>query len=50
DDPEATVERLAEEDVVVRSLPHPNGIRASVHAVSTETEVDRLLDALEPEW
>ncbi|TKX59311.1 aminotransferase class V-fold PLP-dependent enzyme [Halorubrum sp. SS7] len=50
DDPEATVERLGEEDVVVRSLPHPNGIRASVHAVSTETEVDRLLDALEPEW
>ena len=50
DDPEATVERLADDDVVVRSLPHPNGIRASVHAVSTESEVDRLLDALEPEW
>jgi len=35
---------------VVRSLPHPNGIRVSVHAVSTEAEVDRLVEALEPEW
>ena len=50
DDPEATVERLGERDIVVRSLPHPDGIRVSVHAVSTEVEVDRLLDALEPEW
>ncbi|GAA0551899.1 aminotransferase class V-fold PLP-dependent enzyme [Halorubrum ejinorense] len=50
DDPEATVERLAERDIVVRSLPHPNGIRASVHAVSTEAEVDRLIDALDAEW
>ncbi|WP_017344315.1 aminotransferase class V-fold PLP-dependent enzyme [Halorubrum sp. T3] len=50
DDPEATVERLGEQDIVVRSLPHPNGIRASVHAVSTEAEIDRLVEALEPEW
>ena len=50
DDPEATVERLAAEGIVVRSLPHPNGIRASVHAVSTEAEIDRLVEALEPEW
>jgi selenocysteine lyase/cysteine desulfurase len=50
DDPEATVERLGEQGVVVRSLPHPNGIRASVHAVSTEAEIDRLVEALEPEW
>ncbi|EMA68447.1 aminotransferase class V-fold PLP-dependent enzyme [Halorubrum distributum] len=50
DDPEATVERLADDDIVVRSLPHPNGIRASVHAISTEAEVDRLLGALEREW
>ncbi|SDF43121.1 Selenocysteine lyase/Cysteine desulfurase [Halorubrum xinjiangense] len=50
DDPEATVERLGAEDIVVRSLPHPNGIRASVHAVSTEAEVDRLVEALELEW
>ena len=50
DDPEATVERLAADDIVVRSLPHPDGVRVSVHAVSTEAEIDRLLDALEPEW
>ncbi|GAA0716285.1 selenocysteine lyase/cysteine desulfurase [Halorubrum trapanicum] len=50
DDPEATVERLSEADIVVRSLPHPDGVRASVHAVSSEAEIDRLLDALEPEW
>ncbi len=50
DDPDATVERLAERDVVVRSLPHPNAIRVSVHAVSMEAEIDRLVDALAEEW
>ena len=50
DDPEVTVERLADEGIVVRSLPHPNGVRASVHAVSTEAEIDRLVDALAVEW
>ncbi|QAU13813.1 aminotransferase class V-fold PLP-dependent enzyme [Halorubrum sp. BOL3-1] len=50
DDPEATVERLADEGVVVRSLPGPDGVRASIHAVSTESEVDRLVDALNREW
>jgi selenocysteine lyase/cysteine desulfurase len=50
DDPAATVDRLAERGIVVRSLPHPDGVRASVHAVSTEAEVDRLVDALATEW
>ncbi|SNZ03770.1 Selenocysteine lyase/Cysteine desulfurase [Natronoarchaeum philippinense] len=50
DDPEATVERLANEGVVVRDLPHPEAIRASVHAVNTAEEVDLLLDALGEEW
>ncbi|MDZ5809880.1 aminotransferase class V-fold PLP-dependent enzyme [Halorubrum sp. AD140] len=50
DDPEATVDRLADEGIVVRSLPHPDAVRASVHAVSTEFEVDRLVDALAAEW
>jgi len=27
DDPEATVDRLADEGIVVRSLPHPDGVR-----------------------
>jgi cysteine desulfurase/selenocysteine lyase len=50
DDPAATVDRLASEGIVVRALPQPNAIRASVHAVNTELEVDRLVTALEPEW
>ncbi|WP_135306100.1 aminotransferase class V-fold PLP-dependent enzyme [Haloarcula amylovorans] len=50
DDPKATVDRLASEGIVVRALPAPNAIRASIHAVNTRTEIDRLLDALESEW
>lgn len=50
DDPEATVDRLASKGIVVRALPEPDAVRASVHAVNTRTEVDRLLDALESEW
>ncbi len=50
DTPEATVERLASEGIVVRALPTPNAIRASIHAVNTESDVDRLLEALESEW
>jgi selenocysteine lyase/cysteine desulfurase len=47
DDPEATVERLAAEGIVVRSLPYPEGtVRASVHVFNTPADVDRLLDAL----
>lgn len=47
DDPEQTVQRLAEAGVVVRSLPFPEGaVRASVHAFNTAEDVDRLLAAL----
>ncbi|WP_293029402.1 aminotransferase class V-fold PLP-dependent enzyme [Natronococcus sp.] len=46
DDPEATVERLADEDIVVRALPYPEAIRISVHAFNTRAEIDRLLEAL----
>jgi cysteine desulfurase/selenocysteine lyase len=49
-DPEATVERLAAAGIVVRPLPFPNAIRASVHAVNTAEEVDRLLAGLEAEF
>jgi selenocysteine lyase/cysteine desulfurase len=47
EDPEATVERLADEGIVVRSLPHPDAVRASVHAINTAEEVDQLLSALD---
>ena len=45
-DPEATVERLAGENVRIRSIPDPAACRASVHAFNTEEEVDALLAAL----
>ncbi len=46
DDPEATVERLADRGIVIRSLPSPDAVRVSVHAVSTESEMDAVVDAL----
>jgi selenocysteine lyase/cysteine desulfurase len=45
-DPDATVDRLASEGIVVRALPDPEAIRASVHVVNTPGEIDRLLGAL----
>src|SRR6056297_6681 len=44
DDPEATVERLGEQGIVVRSLPHPEAVRASIHVFNTPEESDALLD------
>ncbi|WP_253738412.1 aminotransferase class V-fold PLP-dependent enzyme [Halohasta salina] len=44
DDPESTVERFADENVVVRSLPHPAAVRISVHGVSTEAEIDSVIE------
>ncbi|ARS90083.1 aminotransferase class V-fold PLP-dependent enzyme [Natrarchaeobaculum aegyptiacum] len=46
DDPEATVDRLAEEGIVIRSLPYPGAVRVSIHAVNTEAEVNRVLEVL----
>ncbi|MFC7137106.1 aminotransferase class V-fold PLP-dependent enzyme [Halobaculum litoreum] len=48
-DPEATVERLHDEGLVIRDLPEPAAVRASVHAFNTEEEVDRLAAALNGE-
>jgi selenocysteine lyase/cysteine desulfurase len=48
DDPDGTVEALAAEDVVVRSLPRPKTVRASVHGLNTAADVDELLAALPP--
>jgi selenocysteine lyase/cysteine desulfurase len=49
-DPARTVERLAREGILVRDLPEPDAVRASIHAVNTAEEVDRLVDALDSEW
>ncbi|PGF16471.1 cysteine desulfurase [Natrinema sp. CBA1119] len=50
DDPERTVERLADREIVVRSLPNPDAIRASIHAFNSRADVDALLEALESEF
>lgn len=49
DDPAATVERLRGEGLVIREIPDPEAVRASVHAFNTEAEVDRLAAALNDE-
>jgi cysteine desulfurase/selenocysteine lyase len=46
EDPEATVGRLADAGIHVRSLPYPDAVRASVHVFNTAADVDALLDAL----
>ena len=46
DDPEALTERLASQGIQIRPIPDPSACRASVHAVNTEADVDRLLEAL----
>ncbi|MFB6196050.1 MAG: aminotransferase class V-fold PLP-dependent enzyme [Haloplanus sp.] len=46
DDPEALVDRLADEGIHIRSLPNPEAVRASVHVFNTAEDVDALLDAL----
>ena len=45
DDPDALVERLGEDGVVIRSLPGGT-VRASVHVFNTAADIDRLLEAL----
>jgi selenocysteine lyase/cysteine desulfurase len=47
DDPEATVERLRERGVYIRSLPYPGTVRASLHVYNTPADVDALLDGLD---
>ena len=47
EDPDATVSRLGDHGIVVRSLPHPEAVRASVHAFNTTEEIDRLLELLD---
>jgi selenocysteine lyase/cysteine desulfurase len=49
-DPEETVKRLAASGIVVRALPNPRAVRASIHAVNTSAEIDQLIDALSSEW
>ncbi|WP_323675097.1 aminotransferase class V-fold PLP-dependent enzyme [Halorubellus sp. PRR65] len=45
-DPEATVERAADADVQIRSIPTAGVVRASVHVYNTREDVDELLAVL----
>ncbi len=47
DEPEQLVERLAEKDIYIRSLPEPAACRASLHVFNTIEDVDQLLAALD---
>lgn len=49
-EPEATVERLRDDGVAVRSLPDPDCVRVSLHAFNTTAEVERLADELAAIW
>ncbi|MFB6163787.1 MAG: aminotransferase class V-fold PLP-dependent enzyme [Haloarculaceae archaeon] len=46
DEPEQLAERLKADGIVIRSLPSPEAVRASVHVFNTAADVDRLLDVL----
>ncbi|MDG5777441.1 aminotransferase class V-fold PLP-dependent enzyme [Haloarculaceae archaeon H-GB2-1] len=46
EDPAATAKRLADEGIIVRHIPDPEAVRASVHVFNTAEDVDVLLDAL----
>jgi selenocysteine lyase/cysteine desulfurase len=46
-EPSETVAGLRESGVVVRDIPDPAAVRASIHVFNTESDVDRLLDALD---
>ncbi|WP_435335083.1 aminotransferase class V-fold PLP-dependent enzyme [Haloarchaeobius sp. TZWWS8] len=45
-DPEATVERAAEQGIRIRSIPTANVARASLHVFNTRDDVDALLEVL----
>jgi len=46
ENPEFTAKRLASEGIHIRAIPEPHACRASVHVFNTDTDVDRLLEAL----
>lgn len=46
DDTQQAVDRLADRDIVIRALPSPDAVRVSIHAVSTEAEIDDVASAL----
>lgn len=49
-EPETVVETLDEDGLKIRSLPLPDSVRVSIHAVNTADEVDAAADALQTRW
>jgi L-cysteine/cystine lyase len=45
-DPQATVRRLEADGVYARVIPYPSLVRICVHYLTSETDVQRLIDAL----
>ena len=46
ENPQVTVDRLADKGVHIRSLPDPDACRVSIHVFNTAEDIDRLLDVL----
>jgi selenocysteine lyase/cysteine desulfurase len=46
ENPDDLVSRLRDSGIVIRSLPDPHAVRASVHVFNTADDIDRLLAAL----
>ena len=42
-------QRLGDAGIGICSLPEPLAVRASIHAINTESEIDRLATALTAE-
>lgn len=47
ENPDAAVDRLRTQDIVVRALPIEETVRVSLHAVNTTTEVDAVVEGLQ---
>jgi len=45
-DPARVVTKLAQQDIIIRFLPHPYALRVSTGFYNTEDDIDRLVEAL----
>jgi cysteine desulfurase/selenocysteine lyase len=46
DDPATAVDRFKETNIIIRSLPDPDAIRASLHVFNTQEDIETLLEEL----
>jgi len=45
--PSTAVERLAQENILIRSVPDPDLVRVSSHFFNDETDIDKLREGIE---